>query len=189
MSFHLSQCGANSSSASGVNIAAGSGKVSSPAAPSSGSPAGQEQEVIASASQLETAPPVTASTSQEAAFSPIAAGEEGLAEAGIAVFYPFGLDGKSAARSLAMEERPSIRERLPADWSVRPVFSSNGRRFRASISVPGDVDLYGGGEVDGPLRRNGMAIKLWNTDNFCYRKDHAGGIFYSVKLLKFCSAG
>lgn len=98
---------------------------------------------------------------------------------GIALFCPQDFDPKSIVPGLALVERPVIQQSLPSSWNLCPVFSSNGSRFRASIAVPQGTDLYGGGEVTGPLRRNGTTIKLWNTDNLMYRKDQGSRLYQS----------
>lgn len=138
------------------------------------------RDTILSAAQFETKPVSPASRRQEPDFASVAVSRDGLAKAGLAVFYPVGSDEKSAAAtSLAVVEYPVIGGPLPADWRLRPVFSSNGRRFRAELSMPAEVDLYGGGEVVGPLRRNGTTIKLWNTDNLNYGKDNGSRLYQS----------
>jgi alpha-glucosidase len=47
------------------------------------------------------------------------------------------------------------------------------------VALDDTVDLYGGGEVVGPLRRNGTTVKLWNTDNYLYKKDKASRLYQS----------
>lgn len=135
-------------------------------------------EPIVSASELETKPTATPAAT-EFPFSPVSTGASGIAADGIAVFYPAGLDPKSAQHSPALLTRPILRAPVPSSWTLRPVFTTNGSRFRASLNVPAEVDLYGGGEVTGPLRRNGTAIKLWNTDNLMYGKDKGTRLYQS----------
>ncbi|HPF36773.1 MAG TPA: glycoside hydrolase family 31 protein [Candidatus Krumholzibacteria bacterium] len=45
---------------------------------------------------------------------------------------------------------------------------------RAAVRVPIDAqtDLYGTGEVFGPLRRNGMKTVCWNTDSYAYGRSN-----------------
>lgn len=97
----------------------------------------------------------------------------GLAGEGVALFVPAGLEPTRLPYSPALVGTPSIRSALPAGWRTAPAFSSDGQRWRATIEIAADDDLYGGGEVTGPLRRNGTAIELWNTDNYTY--EMAGG--------------
>lgn len=134
-------------------------------------------EVFASASQLDTAATVT--NIPVPAFVPVASGASGLMGQGMAVFYPNGMDAESAPTSLALVQRPVLSGNLPKTWELRPAFSSNGISFRAFFPVPPSVDLYGGGEVTGPLRRNGTRIKLWNTDAMRYKKDGGSRLYQS----------
>jgi alpha-glucosidase len=108
---------------------------------------------------------------------PVAA--SGLVGDRIGLFVPEGLEANRLPPSLALVREPKIERPLPVGWAIKPVFTRNGNRFAASVSVPPDVDLYGGGEVTGPLRRNGQAIKLWNTDNYNYEKDGGRRLYQS----------
>ena len=47
------------------------------------------------------------------------------------------------------------------------------------LRVPSGTSLYGGGEVTGPLLRNGQAIKLWNTDTGAYGVDGGTRLYQS----------
>jgi alpha-glucosidase len=92
--------------------------------------------------------------------------QSGLVGNSIAVFIPDGFDA-SKTPSLMLQREPVIKGKVPADWQIVPVFSKGA----ASVQLDGDVSLYGGGEVTGPLLRNGQTIKLWNTDNGAYGTD------------------
>ncbi|WP_343690449.1 TIM-barrel domain-containing protein [Chitinophaga sp.] len=92
--------------------------------------------------------------------------QSGLVGNSIAVFIPEGFD-LSKTPSLMLQQEPVIKGRVPADWQIVPSFSATG----ASVSLDGEVSLYGGGEVTGPLLRNGQTIHLWNTDNGAYGAD------------------
>ena len=137
-------------------------------------------ETIASASQLES--PGTGATAQvpgSAVFTSVASGSAGLMDDGVAIFYPEGLDPKSAPDSPALLQRPAIVGKLPGSWSLQPKFSRSGEYSRATLEIDKAVDLYGGGEVTGPLRRNGTTVKLWNTDSFGYKKDGSSRLYQS----------
>jgi alpha-glucosidase len=69
---------------------------------------------------------------------------------------------------LALTSEPTPQGAVGDDWKVRPVFSGDARHSVATVTVDGPVDFYGGGEVTGPLRRNGRTIELWNTDSYNY---------------------
>lgn len=47
------------------------------------------------------------------------------------------------------------------------------------MDVPQGTSLYGGGEVTGPLLRNGQSIKLWNTDSGAYSVDNGKRLYQS----------
>ncbi len=97
----------------------------------------------------------------------------------IALFVPAGLDPANLPHSFALLEQPKISGPLPAEWRDVPTFTSDGPEFRATFTVSSDVDLYGGGEVTGPLRRNGTTTRLWNTDNYAYLKDDGKRLYQS----------
>lgn len=92
--------------------------------------------------------------------------QSGLVGNSIAVFIPEGFDA-SKTPSLMLQREPAIKGKLPANWKIIPAFSKGA----ASVPLDGDISLYGGGEVTGPLLRNGQTIKLWNTDNGAYGTD------------------
>ena len=68
------------------------------------------------------------------------------------------------------------RNALPSLALVRPLrgratvakmavaFGTDGDRRSAHLDVPAGTDLYGTGEIAGPLRRNGKVTECWNTD-------------------------
>lgn len=92
--------------------------------------------------------------------------QAGLVGNSIAVFIPEGFD-PSKTPSLMLQREPAIKGKVPANWQIVPAFSETG----ASVQLDGEVSLYGGGEVTGPLLRNGQTIHLWNTDNGAYGTD------------------
>ena len=106
------------------------------------------------------------------------AGSGSLAD-GIAVFYPQGVDPAAPPPSLALLQSPVATKSLPPGWSLIPLFSSDGSSVRAHVPLPSSIDLYGGGEVTGPLRRNGTSITLWNTDNYMYGRDGGKRLYQS----------
>ena len=48
--------------------------------------------------------------------------------------------------------------------AIHAEFGIDGDRRSAKIAVPAGTDLYGTGEIAGPLRRNGKVTQTWNTD-------------------------
>ncbi|MFT3868348.1 MAG: glycoside hydrolase family 31 protein [Nibricoccus sp.] len=111
--------------------------------------------------------------SGRAEFAPLPTGTQGLVDEGIAMFVPSGLDAAQLPYTPTWVEAPKIRGTLPVGWRTAPAFFSEEKRCRAKVAIGADDDLYGSGEVTGPLRRNGTAIELWNTDNYTY--ETAGG--------------
>ncbi|HEU5079219.1 MAG TPA: TIM-barrel domain-containing protein [Opitutaceae bacterium] len=115
----------------------------------------------------------------EATYQPIAVVKAGLIAEDVAAFVPAGLDPEHLPKSFALLQPPKITTVLPSDWKDTPTFTCDGPHFRATLTVANDVDLYGGGEVTGPLRRNGTTIRLWNTDNYTYEKDTGHRLYQS----------
>lgn len=102
-----------------------------------------------------------------------AAGRASLVGDGIAMFLPQGVD--EYPPTLALTKRPQATAALPDAWAIRPVYERRAGKSVVSVAIPQDSDLYGTGEVTGPLRRNGRTIELWNTDNFGYADKAAAG--------------
>lgn len=101
---------------------------------------------------------------------PVPIKSSGMIGKSIAEFIPTGFD-PSQTPSLMLQKAPVIKGGLPHTWRVIPEFSLTNGKARAIIHLTGDISLYGGGEVTGPLLRNGQTIKLWNTDNGAYGTD------------------
>ena len=97
---------------------------------------------------------------------------------GIACFVPEGYDPQKTP-SLALQKEPVDLGPVNADWKLRPAFEGDDQHAGASLTVPDAADFYGGGEVSGPLRRNGRAIQLWNTDSFNYNPNKADHLYQS----------
>jgi len=85
----------------------------------------------------------------------------------IAEFIPKGFD-QNKTPSLILPAEPKSKGKLPSDWSLIPQFIFKNNKAGAILNLKGEVSLYGGGEVTGPLLRNGQSIKLWNTDTGAY---------------------
>jgi alpha-glucosidase len=115
----------------------------------------------------------------DGAFVRVKIGAAGLVGEGIALFVPAGLDPAQLPYSPSLVAAPRIEGLLPTGWREAPVFSSDGRQFRATVAIAKDDDLYGGGEVTGPLRRNGTSITLWNTDNYTYETEGGRRLYQS----------
>jgi len=116
---------------------------------------------------------------EAAGFQPLSLAGSGSLGEGVAVFYPQGVDPAAPPPSLALLASPVAKAKLPSGWALVPQFSSDGVSVRAQFSFDASIDLYGGGEVTGPLRRNGTSITLWNTDNYLYTKDSGKRLYQS----------
>lgn len=97
----------------------------------------------------------------------------------VAVFYPQGYDASQHQPSPIFEREPAAIWPLSDNWQLRPVFSVQDGKNMATIKVGDDVDLYGTGEVTGPLRRNGIEISLWNIDTPAYGVDNGSHLYQS----------
>lgn len=94
----------------------------------------------------------------------------------IVEFIPEGYD-VSRTPSLILLHEPEKKGEIPVDWKLIPHFTMMNGKSNASLDVPEGTSLYGGGEVTGPLLRNGQKIKMWNTDNGMYRIDGGSRLY------------
>ncbi|MCP3966258.1 MAG: DUF5110 domain-containing protein [Lentisphaerae bacterium] len=99
----------------------------------------------------------------------------------IARFVPDGLNKNDLPYSFALQKNFQSAGTLPGQWELKPSYfiDDNGATKTVVIDIPASYDLYGGGEVTGPLRRNGTFIKLWNTDSPSYNKDNGSRLYQS----------
>ncbi len=102
-----------------------------------------------------------------------------LAADGVGVFYPAGFDSSRTLPSFAVQGPLLPQRAIPVDWTLKPVFSQQEGKAVVTISYQGRVDLYGNGEVSGPLRRNETNVQLWNTDNYAYGKANGERLYQS----------
>lgn len=102
-----------------------------------------------------------------------------LSAPGVAVFYPANYDASAHAPSPIFEQELYPIGEVPADWKIRPVYSQTAKEQVVTLHVGEDVDLYGGGEVWGSLRRNGKTIEFWNMDNPYYSVDNGTHLYQS----------
>ena len=97
----------------------------------------------------------------------------------VAAFYPEGYDATQHQPSPIFEQEPTAIMPLSADWQLRPRFEQRDGHSVATIAVGKGVDLYGTGEVTGPLRRNGRSVQLWNIDTPAYGVDGGSHLYQS----------
>lgn len=96
----------------------------------------------------------------------------------IVEFIPQGFD-QSKTPSLILKEEPVAKGSVPSNWTLVPEFTVINNKANASLNISGNISLYGGGEVTGPLLRNGQYIKLWNTDTGAYGVDGGKRLYQS----------
>ncbi|PWG77966.1 TIM-barrel domain-containing protein [Pararcticibacter amylolyticus] len=108
----------------------------------------------------------------------IAIGRASLVGERIVEFIPKGYD-RNKTPSLILRSEPKPRGPVPKDWALTPRFVLTGDKASAYLRLSGDISLYGGGEVTGPLLRNGQHIKLWNTDTGAYGVEEGKRLYQS----------
>ena len=97
----------------------------------------------------------------------------------VAVFYPAHYDAAAHSPSPIFIRELAPQGAVSSTWKLRPVFSTEEGKSVVRIKVDADADLYGGGEVWGPLRRNGKTIEFWNVDTPCYGVDDGTHLYQS----------
>ena len=97
----------------------------------------------------------------------------------VAVFYPAHYDAAPHSPSPIFIRELAPQGAVSSTWKLRPVFSTEEGKSVVRIKVDADADLYGGGEVWGPLRRNGKTIEFWNVDTPCYGVDDGTHLYQS----------
>ena len=102
-----------------------------------------------------------------------------LSNDSIAVFIPANYDASCHQPSPIFVQELVPTAALPANWQLNPVFSQREGKQVATIHIGDGVDLYGTGEVTGPLKRNGRKISLWNIDTPVYGVDGGSHLYQS----------
>lgn len=100
-----------------------------------------------------------------------------MTEPNVAVFYPTDYLSEAHSPSPIFIHELAPQCAVPADWRLRPVFSTNDSLSVATIAISPTDDLYGTGEVTGDLRRNDKEILLWNKDNFGYMANEGKNLY------------
>ncbi|HUC84036.1 MAG TPA: TIM-barrel domain-containing protein [Candidatus Acidoferrales bacterium] len=111
-------------------------------------------------------------------FQVVAVTNVALVGQGIAEFEPTGYDHRKTP-SLALVTEPKAVGHPGSKWALRPDFYTDNGQNDAALRVPAGTSLYGGGEVTGPLLRNGRRIELWNTDAGGYGIDQGQRLYQS----------
>jgi alpha-glucosidase len=110
--------------------------------------------------------------------APVPIKQSALAGMGIAEFTPDGFDPQKTP-SLSLVKEPLVVGPVPTGWRLTPAFELEDGKAGATLVVPEGTSLYGGGEVTGPLLRNGQSIVLWNTDSGAYGVDNGKRLYQS----------
>lgn len=97
----------------------------------------------------------------------------------VAVFVPANYDASNHQPSPIFIQELMATSTLPDNWRLKPVFSQRDGKQIATIHIGDGVDLYGTGEVTGPLKRNGRKISLWNIDTPAYGVDGGTHLYQS----------
>ena len=84
---------------------------------------------------------------------------------GIARFVSEGVDLDSLPPSFALVEKPEPAGPLPPSWQVVPEFDVTSEKYSATIKIESGANLYGTGEIAGPLLRDGKITYTWNIDS------------------------
>ncbi len=95
----------------------------------------------------------------------------------VAVFTPADFDSLEHLPSFALVKELVPGRRVPANWPLQPRFSRENGLSKVELVLPAGTDLYGMGEVNGPLRRNSTQTIVWNTDNYAYKKDEGKRLY------------
>ncbi|MBR4188042.1 MAG: DUF5110 domain-containing protein [Bacteroidaceae bacterium] len=109
----------------------------------------------------------------------VSAQQSYMASEDVAVFYPAQYDAAAHSPSPIFIRELAPQGPVSSLWKLRPAFSTEDGKSVVRIKVDADADLYGGGEVWGPLRRNGKTIEFWNVDTPCYGVDEGTHLYQS----------
>ncbi len=109
----------------------------------------------------------------------VSAQQSYMASKDVAVFYPAQYDAAAHSPSPIFIRELAPQGPVSSAWKLRPAFSTEDGKSVVRIKVDADADLYGGGEVWGPLRRNGKTIEFWNVDTPCYGVDDGTHLYQS----------
>jgi alpha-glucosidase len=87
--------------------------------------------------------------------------EPGLLSDDVARFIPPGVSPEDLFPSFALVEPKSPSGPVPDGWGPAPEFTRGSETYVADIAISSSTDLYGTGEIAGPLRRNGAVTEAW----------------------------
>ncbi len=99
---------------------------------------------------------------------------EGIIGDGVARFSPDGVACEDIPRSMALLEPRTPSATVPSDWPTIPMLAAEGDTYLASISIAEGTNLYGTGEIAGPLERSGFVTETWGEQP--YRENPPTGL-------------
>ncbi|UDQ98031.1 TIM-barrel domain-containing protein [Lentisphaerota bacterium WC36G] len=102
-----------------------------------------------------------------------------LIRSNVARMMPDTMNESDLTYSLTFDGIPKSIAKLPKKWKLKPKFITDEDKKQVIFNIDKSIDLYGGGEVVGDLRRNGTTITLWNTDNCWYIRDKGQRLYQS----------
>jgi len=95
------------------------------------------------------------------------------------MFVPEDFQAEAHLPSFALEKEPVVLGPAPEQWNTRVRFGRAVGRSMAYIEIDEDTDLYGTGEVTGPLVRNGTTRQLYNLDNYTFQRERGLRLYQS----------
>lgn len=102
-----------------------------------------------------------------------------LLQDSMAAFYPANYQSKHHTPSFAIINEPEVLGPLSVEWELQVNYSEVHGWNYAVVDLAPNIDLYGTGEVTGPIIRNGNTRKLWNTGNLAYKRDRGQRLYQS----------
>ncbi len=87
---------------------------------------------------------------------------------GVARFLADGVDYGSLPPSFAIVGKPEATGPVSSSWQVVPKFTVSPEKYSAVIKIEPGTNLYGTGEIAGPLERGGKVTYTWNVDSLGY---------------------
>ena len=112
-------------------------------------------------------------------------GEKGLVDTNAAIFVPPGrkLADMPVNFGLLKGKAEKITGDLPEKWSINPLFLKNSdTSCSAYIAIDKNIDIYGGGEVTAPFKRNGSKNICWNYSNYSY-SEHSTPLYQAIPFV------
>lgn len=97
----------------------------------------------------------------------------------IALFYPPSYEPEQHTPSPIFLTDLIPQGIVNADWEIRPMYGCDEGQCTVTIPLEEGIDLYGTGEVAGPLRRNGQEVTFWNKDNYGYLAEGGTRLYQS----------